>query len=65
MIVLTTHQLACLYNMPSHAAIAWCYMIITIMQATWHKSDWHVDKPQKTFDVYQIVSSCWGWVLRM
>ena len=36
--------------MPSHAAIAWCHMIITIMQATWHKSDWHVDKPQKTFD---------------
>ena len=40
------------------------------MQTTWHKSDWrnriqkcHVSKPQKALDVYQTLSSFWGWGL--
>ena len=40
------------------------------MQATWRESDWcdriqkcHVSKPQKALNVYQTLSSFWGWGL--
>ena len=38
------------------------------VQATWHESDLcdriqicHVSKPQKALDMYQTLSSFWGW----